>query len=454
VTVVLLGTTKRFIGGSGDTKPTGVPAGSTFYAQDTGVTYVTYDDGTHWVVDSSGGSGGGGGAATIADGADVTEGAIADAAVAAGAAGTQSAKLRRLTTDLATRLSESDFDTKAGSLTETAPATDTASSGLNGRLQRLAQRLTSLISQLPAALGQTTAAGSLSVVSASDQVGPGVDVTATGALGALNAALTISAKGLSAVATDIQTGTLSGTVTYEATLDDTNWIAIAGAQVVTNGAWNSADTSFPARRVFPVGGFSQFRIRVSSYTSGTSNGFVRGSVSPHVVRPGQGLASETTATDGFSNSLAYLFNNNTASRLLAQAMYTFNGSSAATWDRLRNNFSIAAIASGSRSTTQTGSDITTYNARYLKVVLDMTVVTSSPSVTLTIQGKSVAGVYYTLLAGAAVVTVSTNVYEIGPGLPATANVSANVVLPSTIRLLVTANNANAGTYSLDYDLSV
>src|ERR1044071_86331 len=43
---------------------------------------------------------------------------------------------------LATRLSELDFDTKVGSLTEAAPASDTASSGLNGRLQRIAQRLT------------------------------------------------------------------------------------------------------------------------------------------------------------------------------------------------------------------------------------------------------------------------------------------------------------------------
>lgn len=33
-----------------------------------------------------------------------------------------------------------------GGLTETAPTTDTASSGLNGRLQRIAQRLTSLLS--------------------------------------------------------------------------------------------------------------------------------------------------------------------------------------------------------------------------------------------------------------------------------------------------------------------
>lgn len=38
--------------------------------------------------------------------------------------------------------------TVIGAVTETAPGTDTASSGLNGRLQRIAQRLTSLISAL------------------------------------------------------------------------------------------------------------------------------------------------------------------------------------------------------------------------------------------------------------------------------------------------------------------
>lgn len=42
--------------------------------------------------------------------------------------------------------------TRLGDVTETAPATDTASSGLNGRLQRIAQRITSLIALIPAAL--------------------------------------------------------------------------------------------------------------------------------------------------------------------------------------------------------------------------------------------------------------------------------------------------------------
>jgi len=81
-------------------------------------------------------------------------------------------------------LSESDFDTKVGSLTETAPASDTASSGVNGRLQRIAQRLTSLIALLPTSLGQKTMANSLAVALASDQTAipatPQASATVTG----------------------------------------------------------------------------------------------------------------------------------------------------------------------------------------------------------------------------------------------------------------------------------
>jgi len=57
---------------------------------------------------------------------------------------------------------------KLGIVTESAPATDTASSGINGRLQRVAQRLTSLMAQIPTALGGTTSAASLSVAPATD----------------------------------------------------------------------------------------------------------------------------------------------------------------------------------------------------------------------------------------------------------------------------------------------
>ena len=70
----------------------------------------------------------------------------------------------------ASTLAEQQTQTTAiGSLTETAPATDTASSGLNGRLQRIAQRLTSLIALFPSSIGTKASAASLSVVLASDQ---------------------------------------------------------------------------------------------------------------------------------------------------------------------------------------------------------------------------------------------------------------------------------------------
>lgn len=56
------------------------------------------------------------------------------------------------TSSLALESTQGTGNTRLGDVTETAPASDTASSGLNGRLQRIAQRLTSLIALLPAAL--------------------------------------------------------------------------------------------------------------------------------------------------------------------------------------------------------------------------------------------------------------------------------------------------------------
>lgn len=72
-------------------------------------------------------SGGGGGAATIADGADVTQGAIADAAATQGGAGTLSAKLRLLTTQFNT-LNTTVATAASQALTQTpvAPAAATA----------------------------------------------------------------------------------------------------------------------------------------------------------------------------------------------------------------------------------------------------------------------------------------------------------------------------------------
>ena len=69
-------------------------------ATSTSTTTINVSVGTGLPTGTGGGGGSGGGAVTVADGADVTQGAIADAAVTAGGTGTLSAKLRYMTTQL------------------------------------------------------------------------------------------------------------------------------------------------------------------------------------------------------------------------------------------------------------------------------------------------------------------------------------------------------------------
>jgi len=104
------------------------------------------------------------------------------------------------------------------------------------------------------------------------------------------------------------------------------------------------------------------------------------------------------------------------------------------------------------TTSQTGPDITSPVTRGVVLVLDMTV-PGTGSVTLTIQGKDrMSGKYYTLLAGAAITTVSTNVYTVFPGAAVAANVSANGTLPDLWRWIVTANNANPTTFTVGFTM--
>ena len=116
------------------------------------------------------------------------------------------------------------------------------------------------------------------------------------------------------------------------------------------------------------------------------------------------------------------------------------------------NVSITAITSGSRTTTQTSADIPNLSGRYIHVILDMTTV-GTGSVTLNINGKdATSGKYYPLLVGAAITTNSTNVYRVGPAFAPSANATANDMIPATLQFVVNANNANAATYSVGYNI--
>ena len=145
-----------------------------------------------------------------------------------------------------------------GSVTETAPGTDTASSGLNGRLQRVAQRLTSLIALLPTSLGSKADATSLAVTqstedkavfaatntkldTANTQVGivtetaPGTDTASSGLNGRLQRIAQRITSLITALGTPFQAGGSIGNTSFGATQSGT-WTVQPGNTANTT-AW-------------------------------------------------------------------------------------------------------------------------------------------------------------------------------------------------------------------------
>lgn len=109
---------------------------------------------------------------------------------------------------------------------------------------------------------------------------PGVaDLTATGALGALNAAVTLTTAGLKTVGFQLAAGTLIGTIVPEVSFDGgTTWNATFFDQnnKVSSIVFASANTA-QAGTLVGEGGSGQVRVRVSAFTSGTANITLRAS---------------------------------------------------------------------------------------------------------------------------------------------------------------------------------
>ena len=111
------------------------------------------------------------------------------------------------------------------------------------------------------------------------------------------------------------------------------------------------------------------------------------------------------------------------------------------------------FASAARTATVTSDDIVApREARGLRVVIDVTAVTATPSVVFTIRAKDPAsGKYVTLLASAAITAVGTTVLVVYPGTTAAANAVANLPLGSIVSVLATHADADSITYSVGID---
>lgn len=97
-----------------------------------------------------------------------------------------------------------------------------------------------------------------------------VDFSGTGSLGALNATTTLSLNGNAGVAADIR-GTWVGTITFQGTVDGSNWITTAVIPAGSSSQIASVTTTAATGAwVGNVAGMSQFRVQMTAYTSGTA----------------------------------------------------------------------------------------------------------------------------------------------------------------------------------------
>lgn len=110
---------------------------------------------------------------------------------------------------------------------------------------------------------------------------------------------------------------------------------------------------------------------------------------------------------------------------------------------------IEVFASAARTAAHNSDWFSSFGCRGLHLVIDITVVVSTPAVTFTIQGlDGVSGKAYTILASAALASVATTVLRVYPGSTASANVIANDALPAPWRVAVTVGDADSATYSV------
>lgn len=151
------------------------------------------------------------------------------------------------------------------------------------------------------------------------------DTVAIGTLNALNAAVSVSLAGNNSAGTQIDAGTLIGTIVPELSFDGgTTWVSTffddpSTGSKSSNIVYSSANT-VTSRTIITGGGASNVRIRVSAYTSGATTCDVRSSTTndPSVLyssAPNSIIPPTIAMSGGAVTATPPTYNNNTINAL-------------------------------------------------------------------------------------------------------------------------------------------
>lgn len=216
------------------------------------------------------------------------------------------------------------------------------------------------------------------------------------------------------------------------------------------------------------------RINITAMTAGTTTGFVILKAFPQSVSDGSNVnaaqfgtwnvgSSSATGTSIPANAFYQAINGNsgiltgvvsigaqtdaaTGFSILPAGMMLYNGTSE---DKMRANTTGVVVAAGATAT-QTGVTFTTYNAKRLMILVNITA--GAGTVTVAINGTSVSGYSTNLLTSTALTGAGTTALRIFDGATPSANLVANDTVPRTIS--ITATVSGTITYGIDYILGI
>jgi hypothetical protein len=189
----------------------------------------------------------------------------------------------------------SNLDTDLGTTSETAPASDTATSGLNGRLQRVAQRLTTLIEDI-FVTGQSAQTATVNNILTTTSGTAASDLT-----GYRTASVQV-----------VSTGT-AGTFIFEGSNDNTNFqtIPVFSQLILTGTPITGAITASATQLiyVFPVN-FRYLRLRIATTITGGSiqafSKFSQTNFTPAILQIAQATAANLNVNVGTLPTLGTL----------------------------------------------------------------------------------------------------------------------------------------------------
>ena len=122
---------------------------------------------------------------------------------------------------------------------------------------------------------------------------------------------------------------------------------------------------------------------------------------------------------------------------------------------MARNLSGTLLASAARTATVNSSDIVAQFARGVRISIDVTAASATPSVTPKVQVKDPAsGVYSNVLVGAAITGAGHVELAVYPGIEASANVAADAPLAREWRVRMEHGDADSITYSVGYVMLV